>query len=396
METGYRQVYLQRNEERRIMKGELWVYRDQIAGDSGDFLAGEVVKIYSWQKHYLATAFINSASAIPLRVLGRREDEVIDRAFFKARIKKADDLRKTIRPENTCYRLAFGDADRLPGLVIDRFDDYFVVQVTTAGMEKVKADIFSIIDELYPGSVIIEKSQGALREKENLAPVNQVVTAGREAEKEIDITGVRFKLNFLKAQKTGFFLDQRDNYLLLEHISNGREVLDVFSYAGAWGLFAYRFGAKTVTFLETSADYLDQTRENILLNGFNPGDFSLQKGDAVPLLKEMVKDGQKKDVVILDPPAFIKSRHNKRDGLRGYKEINLRALHLIRPGGFLISCSCSHFFSREEFLELLAQAGRDAGRRLQLLAYRTQPDDHPVALPLLQSEYLKCALLSVD
>ena len=395
----YKKIYLKRDQEKRILKGEPWIYKDEIQEDIRIFSPGEPVTIYSWKKEYIATGYVNTATTIAVRVLTLDEKQTLDETFFRQRIQAADHLRKKLHPENLYYRMVYSEADQLPGLVIDRYDDYFIVQVTTAGMEYVKQTIFSIITQLYPGSIIIEKSIGASRQKENLESLNHLVIPGdphQSPEKIIEINGIKFKLDFLKSQKTGFFLDQRENYRLLQNISQGKEVLDVFSYVGAWGLHAHWFGAKNVQFLEVSHQYLDQTQENIDINRFASDDFILTHGDAVPVLKEMSRQNIEKDIIILDPPAFIKSRKKIKEGLRGYKEINLRAIKMIRPGGFLITCSCSHFFSREDFLEVIEKAAFDAQKRVKLLAFKTQPYDHPILLPLYQSEYLKCALLAVD
>lgn len=389
-----KKIHLKKNKEHRILKGEVWIYRDEVQ-DKENFSPGELVKVHTWKDDYLATGYVNAATTIAVRVLTRDENEAIDDIFFSKRIRAADDLRKALHPGNRYYRMVYGEADQLPGLVIDRYDDYFVVQVTTAGMENSRKIIFDTLAQLYPRGTIVEKSIGASRQKENLETRNRLVTPGKSPEKIIEINGIKFKLNFLNSQKTGFFLDQRENYLMLKNISKGKEILDVFSYAGAWGLHAYGFGARRVHFLEVSGQYLEQTRENILLNGFNMDDFSLVKADAVTLLKEMADKEMHRDIIILDPPAFIKSRSKIKDGIRGYREINLRALKIVNPGGYLVSCSCSHFFTREDFLDLIYKTALAVGRQIQLLIYRTQPYDHPILLPLFHSEYLKCALFSV-
>ena len=291
--------------------------------------------------------------------------------------------------------MVYGEADLLPGLVIDRFDDYFIVQITTAGMENFKEEVLAIVAEIHPEAVLIEKSLTVAREKERLPVFNRMLTPERPAEKIISVNGLKFKIDFLKSQKTGFFLDQRDNYLLLKDIAAGREVLDAFSYAGAWGLHARHFGADHVEFLEISGEYMQQARENVVLNGFGAEGFTFNQDDAIKVLKDMSKAGISKDIVILDPPAFVKARNKVQEAKRGYKEINLRALKMIRPGGFLISCSCSHFLGKDDFIGVIIDAARDAGRRIKLLEFRGQPYDHAVLLPLFQSDYLKCALFYV-
>ncbi|MCX6557419.1 MAG: class I SAM-dependent methyltransferase [Candidatus Aminicenantes bacterium] len=208
-------------------------------------------------------------------------------------------------------------------------------------------------------------------------------------------TGLRFEADVMRGQKTGFFLDQRDNYLLLKGIVAGCEVLDAFSYAGAWGLHARAFGAAHVEFLEISGEYMKQARENVALNGFAEADFTFSQDDAIKVLKEMSKAGVNKDIVVLDPPAFVKAKNKLPEAKRGYKEINLRALKMIRPGGYLISCSCSHFLEKDDFLQVIISAAKDAGRRIKLIDFKSQPYDHAVLLPLFQSDYLKCALFYV-
>jgi 23S rRNA (cytosine1962-C5)-methyltransferase len=394
MPTEYMKLFLKPHEEKRILDGEFWAYDNEIRSLKG-FVPGEICRLYSAEGMYVASGYVNPLSTIAFRVLSYDPDDVIDREFLRQRIEAADRQRRVLRPENAYYRMAYGEADFLPGLVIDRFADHFIVQITTAGMENFKEDVFAVIAEMYPGAVIIEKSLVAAREKEGLPLINRMVTPGAAPEKVIEVNGVKFRVDFLKSQKTGFFLDQRDNYMLLEPISRGREVLDAFSYAGAWGLHAGRFGARHVEFIEISGDYMAQARENAALNGFAAEGLSFVQDDAIKVLKEMSRAGEGKDIVILDPPAFVKSRAKLKEALRGYKEINLRALKMLRPGGFLVSCSCSHFLGRDDFIAVIQDAARDAGRRVKLIELRGQPYDHAVLLPLFQSDYLKCALFNV-
>ncbi len=395
MAVEYPKIVLKEGEENRILKGEFWAYDNEIRTPLATLASGELVRLCSADGRYIATGYVNPASVITFRLLSRDPEERIDRDFLARRIEQADGQRLKIDPPNRYYRMVYGEADFLPGLVIDRFDDHFIVQITTAGMERFKEEIFAAIASLYPRAVIIEKSLTTAREKEKLETINRVVTPGRASAAVIEINGVRFKIDFLKSQKTGFFLDQRENYRLLESISRGATVLDAFAYAGAWGLHAYHYGARRVDFLEISTEFLDQARENVLLNGFPPGDFEYIREDAVRVLKEMSKEGVRKDIVILDPPAFVKARNKLKEALRGYKEINLRALKMVNPGGFLVTCSCSHFLPRDEFIRVIQDAALDAGRRIKLIAFRFQPYDHSVLLPLYQSDYLKCALFYV-
>ncbi|MCX6554761.1 MAG: class I SAM-dependent rRNA methyltransferase [Candidatus Aminicenantes bacterium] len=395
MPVEYRKLVLKAREEKRILDGEFWAYDNEIAGGLKSFAPGELCRLFSSSGMYIATGYVNPASTITFRVLSLIPDEIIDRAFLLKRIREADSQRQALRPENSYYRMVYGEADFLPGLVVDRFADYFIVQITTAGMENFKDDVLAIISDMYPQAVLIEKSLTLAREKEKLPSFNRVVSADRSAEKIISVNDLKFKIDFLKSQKTGFFLDQRDNYLLLKKIAAGREVLDAFSYAGAWGLHARYFGATHVEFLEISGEYMKQARENVALNSFAEADFTFTQDDAIKILKEMSKAGVGKDIIVLDPPAFVKAKNKLPEARRGYKEINLRALKMIRPGGFLISCSCSHFLEKDDFLQVIISAAKDAGRRIKLIDFKSQPYDHAVLLPLFQSEYLKCALFYV-
>ncbi|MCU0235947.1 MAG: class I SAM-dependent rRNA methyltransferase [Acidobacteria bacterium] len=395
MAVDYKKLFLKPHEEKRILDGEFWAYDNEIRGSLKAFHPGELCRLYSSEEMYIATGYVNPLSTIAFRVLSYDPEALIDRDFLRRRILEADRQRLALRPQNAYYRLAYAEADFLPGLVIDRFDDYFIIQVTTAGMENFKDDVFAVIGEMYPGAVLVEKSLASAREKEGLPLCNRMAAAGAPEEKVIEVNGLKFRVDFLKSQKTGFFLDQRDNYMLLAPIAAGKEVLDAFAYAGAWGLHACRFGARHVEFLEISGEYLKQARENAALNGFAADRLSFVQDDAIKVLKEMSKAGILKDIVILDPPAFVKSRAKLLEAKRGYKEINLRALKMVRPGGYLVSCSCSHFLPRDEFIEVIHDAARDARRRIKLIELKSQPYDHAVLLPLFQSEYLKCALFYV-
>lgn len=395
MKQIYKKIFLKSGEEKRLLRGDFWVYDNEILTDLKEFQKGEIVHIYSEEDKFIAVAYANPVSKITLRVLSRNQEDIIDRNFLKKRIEQSDNFRKTLKPENKYYRMIYAEADFLPGLVIDRFDQYFIVQITTAGMEMFKEDIFSIVEELYPGSIIVEKSISTVRLKEGLKEFNRVLSQDKKSETIIEINRIRFRVDFLKSQKTGFFLDQRENYKMLKNISKNQEVLDVFSYAGAWGLHAYGYGAKKVDFIEISADFLELARENVLLNGFDILDFNFIRADAIKKLKEMSKSGEKKDIIILDPPAFVKSRKRLKDAIRGYKEINLRAFKMIKSRGFVITCSCSYFFKKEDFIKMIIDASVDAKRRIKIVDFKSQPYDHSILLPLFQSEYLKCALIYV-
>ncbi len=395
MEPRLLRLVLKKNEDPRLFRGDPWVYDNEFLSPLRGIEPGTIAEIFTADGRFVGTGYINPRSTIAARILSWERGEEIGADLLRRRIEKANHLRLRVEPDNDCYRMVFSEADQLPGLVIDRFADTLILQITTAGIERLKGVIVAVLGELFPAWRIIEKSTGPAREKEGLEPALGVVGAGGGSQGEIVINGIRFAIDFLHSQKTGFFLDQRLNYRLLFPLVSGQEVLDCFSYVGAWGLHAAAHGARHVEFLEISPESLGQTAENIARNGFSPDRFTLTRADAIVRLREMSDAGVRKDLIILDPPAFVKSRAKAGEAARGYREINLRALKMVRPGGFLITCSCSHFLSREEFLAVVGEAAADAGRRVKLLTIQGPPADHGVALPRGQADYLKCALLSV-
>ena len=391
----YKKVVLKPKEDIRIRRGDLWIYDNEILTKTKNFQKGEIVKVFNSEMSFVGIGYINSESKITIRILTRHEDDKVDEKFFRKRIEISDKMRKTVRADNKFYRMVYAESDFLPGLVVDRFDNYLIVQITTAGMERFKHHVFDILKDIYPESIIIEKSIGNSRAKEGLKNINRIITKNSTSKTIINVNEIRFGVDFLKSQKTGFFLDQRDNYLLIKNISKNREVLDVFSYLGAWGLHAYKFGAKNVNFIEISEEFINQTSDNVKLNEFKDSDFEYTRADAIKHLKILSKSNIKKDLIILDPPAFVKSRSRVRQAMRGYKEINLRALKILNPNSYLISCSCSHFLSKNDFIKVIYEASLDAKRRIKLITFNHQPYDHSILLPMFQSEYLKCGLFFV-
>ncbi len=385
---------LKPGKEKRILEGEFWIYAGEIADSLDRYQPGETVVLLSSKKSELGMGYVNPLSTIAFRLLDRNPAATFDEDMLKKRIEDADRQRRSIRPTERFYRMVYSEADFMPGLVVDRYDNHLVVQITTAGMDKVRTAIFSALADLYPKAVLIEKAIRTPRIKEGLDEVNRIVS-GDSSVVRIDINGVKIETDLLGGQKTGFFLDQRDNYRLLDQISRNAEAADAFAYAGAWGLHALQYGAKRVEFIEISNESCKLIEKNAALNGIPADRFQVSCIDAFLRLKELSLNRGLFDLVILDPPAFVKSKYKIRDALRGYKEINLRALHMLRPGGHLISCSCSHFLGREDFLTAIQAAASDARRRVKLIEYRGQPYDHAILLPMEHGDYLKCALFSV-
>lgn len=379
--------------ELRIVKGNPWVWKADIKTPREDFKPGETVKVIDSKGRFVGVGYINPESLIAVRLLTYKYRE-IDYQFFEETIKEALKLRKELYSEEESFRLVFSEGDFLPGLVVDKFENLVVFQITTIGMEIRKSWIVKALEKVLNPEIIVERSDSPVRKKEGLKPIKGLVKGNLESEIIIKINGLNFAINPLEGQKTGFFLDQRENYLLLRNISNGKRVLDAFCNSGAFGIHAFKFGAKEVFFCDASEKALELVTKNLVLNRISEN-YTLIKGDALRLLKEMEKRGERFDLIILDPPAFIKSRSKLKEGMRGYKEINLRAMKMLHNGGFLLTCSCSHLLSKENFLKVLEESAFDSGKILKILDFRSQSKDHPSLLCLPESNYLKCALIQV-
>lgn len=390
----YQTLRLKPKKEKRILEGEFWIYAGEIADPLNRYSPGEPVILLSNDKIELGMGYVNPLSTIAFRLLDHNPKTQFDDSLLSERISQADRRRQAIRPAERFYRMVYSEADFLPGLVIDRYNQHLVVQITTAGMERMRDTIFTILADLYPQACLIEKAIRTPRGKEGLADVNRIVK-GDSSLITIEINGISLEADLLGGQKTGFFLDQRDNYRLLENIAQEAQVVDAFAYAGAWGLHALQYGADRVEFIEISSDSCGLIDKNLHRNKIAADRFQISCKDAFQRLKELSQHRDIADLVILDPPAFVKSKHKVREAVRGYKEINLRALQMLRSGGHLISCSCSHFLDRPTFLDTICAAAHDARRRVKLIEYKGQPYDHAILLPMDQGDYLKCALFSV-
>jgi len=394
MSSSYQVLTLKPHKEKRLLAGEFWIYAGEIASPLELYQPGEPVILCKSDSTKLGVGYVNPLSTIAFRLLDRDPSIRFDETLLKERITVAERQRQAINPNVCCYRMVYSEADMLPGLVIDRYESHLVVQITTAGMERMRDTIFAILADRYPQATLIEKAIRTPRFKEGLEEVNRI-DKGEVAVISLDINGVRLDADLLGGQKTGFFLDQRDNYRLLKNIARGAQVVDAFAYAGAWGLHALHYGASQVEFIEISSDSCELIEKNLVLNAIAPDLHQISCIDAFKRLKELSLNRGQKDIVILDPPAFVKSKHKIREAVRGYKEINLRALHMLKPGGYLISCSCSHFLDRPTFLDTITTAAQDARRRVKLIEYRGQPYDHAILLPMEHGDYLKCALFYV-
>jgi 23S rRNA (cytosine1962-C5)-methyltransferase len=387
-------VKLTRRRYHRVLLGHPWVYRTEVEDIQGDFNPGDVVEVVDYRGRFVGRGYINPASQIIVRLLTREKGEKIDREFFRRRLMSAIDYRRrVVRHSNAC-RLVFAEADFLPALIVDRFGDYLSLQTLALGIDLYKETIVELLDELLNPAGIYERNDVSVRELEGLplrtgflkGPFNPVV--------EIEENGLRFLVDLAGGQKTGYFLDQRENRLALEGLARDARVLDCFCHTGTFSVYAARFGAREVLGIDVAGDALEMARENAARNGFDRV-CTFREGNAFDELRDLDRAGERFELIILDPPAFTKSREALEGAIRGYKEINLRAMKLLPAGGFLVTCSCSYHMTESLFMEVLLDAARDVKRQLRLVEMRRQARDHPMLLASPETYYLKCFVLQV-
>lgn len=391
-------VTLRKGEGRTVKSGGMWVYDNEIASIAGSFQDGDIVIVHDFDGYPLGKGFINRHSKIRVRLMTRDCGQEIDTDFFRMRLFNAWEYRKRTVDTESC-RVVFGEADFLPGLVIDKFNDVLVVQSLALGIDRHKEKIISILkDILGKDGVIIkgvyERSDAKVRMQEGLDCRKGFI--GEEFDTEIEIVenGVRYYVDVKDGQKTGFFLDQKYNRQAVRKLCRGAKVLDCFTHTGSFALNAGQAGAKSVLGLDASETGIGQARRNACLNGLSDI-VSFECADVFEKLPELEKMGERFDVVILDPPAFTKSRNSVKNAMKGYREINLRAMKLIRDGGFLATCSCSHFMTDELFAKVIGQAASNVHKRLRQVEFRTQAPDHPILWAADESYYLKFYIFQV-
>ncbi len=374
----------------RARSGRPWIYRSDVAEAAGD--TGDVVRVVDGGGRFLGQAFYNPKSEITLRI-ATREDEEINEAWFQNRLEKARSYRESLNIDASAYRLLHSEADGVPGLVADRYGDYFVLQVGSAAIERRLHWIVAALEDLFAPMGILLRGDASSRGREGLATKVEVLSGEVPDSVVVHEGPVRYRARLRGGQKTGGFLDQRENHLAaaryVERYAGGH-VLDVFSYAGGFALHAARV-AKTVEAVDASGPALQAARENAELNGLS--NIAFTRASAFDLLRERSDAGTRYDAVILDPPAFAKTKRDLPKARRAYKEINLRAMKLLTPGGILVTCSCSYHFSRELMEETLRFAAVDAGRTVRVREWRGQAQDHPEILTVPETRYLKCAVL---
>ncbi len=381
---------LARGREGRALRGHLWIYDNQIEGFEGEPQPGEMVDVVTASGRFVGRGYYNPASRIAIRLLTRR-DEPVDREFLARRLDEALALRERFYPRFEGLRLVFSEGDRLPGLVVDRYGDVVVVQFLTLGMDRLRSTWVELLVERLEPRAVVERSDVPSREMEGLAPSVGLLYGELSRPVQFSENGLTFEADVWEGQKTGFFLDQRDNRQALRPLVRGARVLDAFCYTGAFALFARRFGADHVVAVEQSAAAIRQARRQQQLNGLDGIEWV--QGNAFDYLRALDQQRERFDVIILDPPSFTRTRRSVEAALRGYKEINLRAWRMLNGGGFLVSCSCSQHIDPNQFLDVVAEAADDAGREWRLVESRTQAFDHPVLPAVPETLYLKCLVL---
>ena len=391
-------VILKKGEGRTLKAGGAWIFDNEIDKVEGTPEDGSLVEVRDFDGYGMGTGFYNSRSKIRVRMMSRKAGQVIDRDFLRMRVQDAWDYRKKTVDTSSC-RIIFGEADFLPGLVVDKFSDVLVVQSLALGIDRMKEEILSLLVEVLRADGveirgIYERSDAKVREQEGLPRQKGFIGAEFPTRVQIVENGVRYEVDVEDGQKTGFFLDQKYNRLAIQRLCRDARVLDCFTHTGSFALNAGIAGASSVLGVDASQLAVDQARINAELNGLSDR-VQFQCADVFDLLPELERQGEQFDVVILDPPAFAKSRASVKNATRGYRDINLRGMKLVRDGGYLATCSCSHFMTYELFTQTIAQAARSAHVRLRQVEYRTQAPDHPILWAADESYYLKFYIFQV-
>lgn len=391
-------VTLKKGEGRILKSGGMWVFDNEIAKMEGNFENGDMITIHDFDGYPMGKGFINLNSKIRVRLMTRDVSREIDRDFLYERVKNAWEYRKKVVDTGSC-RLIFGEADFLPGLVVDKFSDVLVVESLALGIDRLKEQIIEILKEILRQDGIevrgvYERSDAKVRQNEGMERVKGFIGKEFDTNVQTEENGVKYLVDVKDGQKTGFFLDQKYNRLAIQKLCKGARVLDCFTHTGSFALNAAVAGAREVTGVDASELAVEQASKNAILNGVQDRAKFLCR-DVFELLPELEKKGEKYDVVILDPPAFTKSRSSIKNAVKGYREINLRAMKLVKDGGFLATCSCSHFMSYELFTETIGQAARNVHKRLRQVEFRTQAPDHPILWAADESYYLKFYIFQV-
>lgn len=387
------QVFLRRKISPRVANGHPWIFNNEVDKVEGNVEPGDIVEVYSHDKKFIGKGYINPKSQILVRLLTRDKNDVIDEAFFLKRISQCWAYRQQLGYKENC-RLVFGEADELPQLIIDKFNDYFVIQTLALGMDKWKPAIVNALNTLFTPKGIYERNDVPVRELEGLPQQKGFLSAPFDTSIIINENGLKFQVDIENGQKTGYFLDQQDNRRAIQHIVKDADVLGAFTYTGSFEVHAAHYGAKSVLGLDISAGAVAQANNNAAINGLQDR-LKFEAVNAFDVLKAWGKEGKKYDVVMLDPPAFTKSRETIQKAITGYKEINLRGMKLVKPGGFLVTSSCTNLVGPELFLQIIEMAAKDARRKIRQVCFQTQSSDHPIIWGMDNTHYLKFLIIQV-
>lgn len=377
----------------RVMNGHPWIFATELGDSEGSYEPGDIVEVYSSNGSFVGKGYINPASQIRIRLLTRDKQEQIDEQFFHRRIAEAWAYRQQIGYVENC-RLIFGEADNLPALIIDKFNDYVVIQTLALGIERWKPAIVKALQEVLQPKGIYERNDVPVRELEGMPQIKGFLSDPFETQIILNENGLKFHVDIENGQKTGYFLDQQDNRRAIQHICKGANVLEAFCYTGTFSLHAAHYGAKQVLGLDISEFAVETARRNAILNGYQDI-CKFEAVNAFDALKNWGKEGRKYDVVMLDPPAFTKNRANIDKAVTGYKEINLRGMKLTKPGGFLVTASCTNLVSPDMFLKTIEAAAKDAKRKIRQVTWQTQASDHPILWHVPNTQYLKFLIVQV-
>lgn len=386
--------YLEKlSKKAKAEQGRPWIYTDEIKEYDGEYKNGDIVDVYNHKHYFIGKGYINDASKIAIRIMTRDINEEINKEFFRKRFKAAWEYRQTVIDTSSC-RFIFGEADFLPGLTVDKFEDYYVIQISTLGMDQFRDIVVQILVEDYNAKGVYERSDLKTREIEGLEQRKGFLTEEFDTNVQIIENGVKYIVDLENGQKTGFFLDQKENRAAIHRICKDKEVLDCFTHTGSFALNAGIAGAKSVLGIDVSQHAIDCATRNSELNNLQDT-VKFECHNAFNVLADWSREGRKFDVVILDPPAFTKSRGTINGATRGYKEINLRGIKMVKEGGYFVTCSCSHYMAEDLLRKTIADAAHDAHRSLRQIEFRTQSCDHPILWNSDESYYLKFFVFQV-
>lgn len=386
-------VHLKRKIQSRIANGHPWIFANEVEKVEGTPEPGAIVEVYYHDGKLVGKGYFNQQSQIMVRLLTRERGETINEDFFLKKIQECWAYRQQLGYTENC-RLVFGEADGLPQLIIDKFNDHFVIQTLALGIDQWKPALVKALNTVFKPKGIYERNDVPVRELEGLPLQKGFLSEPFETKIVINENGLKFNVDIENGQKTGYFLDQQDNRLAIKNIVKGMDVLGAFTYTGTFEIHAAAYGAKSVLGLDISENAVQQANKNAALNGLEKV-VKFEVANAFDVLKQWGKEGKKWDVVMLDPPAFTKSRANIEKAITGYKEINLRGMKLVKPGGFLVTSSCTNLVNPELFLQIIDMAAKDARRKIRQVTFQTQSSDHPIIWSMENTQYLKFLIIQV-